>query len=88
MRVININKTVEATTVETATSVESYLEALSESVSESSEPKTHKSYHEMADVCVVEADALAQLHANLFMLEDLQGRLSFVMREVRYLMKV
>ncbi|MDG0817789.1 hypothetical protein [Bdellovibrio svalbardensis] len=84
MRVINMNKTVEATTVETATSVESFLGALSESL----EPMTHKSYHEMADVPVVEVDALAQLHANLAMLEDLQGRLSFVMKEVRYLMKV
>lgn len=48
----------------------------------------HKSYHELADFPVVEIDALAQLQANLALLEDLQGRLSFVMREVRYLMKV
>lgn len=61
MRVIHMNKTAEVTTVENATSVESYLEALSESL----EPKNHKSYHEMADVPVVEVDALAQLHANL-----------------------
>lgn len=81
MRVININKT--ATTEETVASVESYLETLSET----SEPMTHKSYHEMADVPVVEADALAQLHTNLSLLQDLQGRLAFVMREVRYQLK-
>ena len=81
MRVINMNKTVE--TEETTTSVDSYYGSLSES----HEPVTHKSYHEMADVPVIEADVLSQLHANLAMLEDLQGRLSFVMREVRYLMK-
>lgn len=48
---------------------------------------THKSYHEMSDTPVVEQDALAQLHSNLEMLSDLQGRLSFLMREVRYLLK-
>lgn len=79
MRVINMNKTVE-----TEETVESYFGSLSESL----EPVTHKSYHEMADVPVVEVDCLAQLHANLALLEDLQGRVSFVMREVRYLMKV
>ncbi|QDK39666.1 hypothetical protein DOE51_05775 [Bdellovibrio sp. NC01] len=55
--------------------------------SETLEPMTHKSYHEMADVPVVEADALAQLHTNLSLLQDLQGRLAFVMREVRYQLK-
>jgi hypothetical protein len=48
----------------------------------------HKSYHELSDRTVVEADALAQLHGNLEMLADLQGRLSFLMKEVRYLLKV
>lgn len=51
-------------------------------------PVTHTSYHELADTPVVEKDALAQLHTNIEMLADLQGRLAFVMREVRYLMKV
>lgn len=80
MRVINMNKTQET---EETTTVDSYLS----SIVESHEPVTHKSYHEMADVPVVEVDVLSQLHANLAALEDLQGRLSFVMREVRYLMK-
>ena len=48
----------------------------------------HKSYHELADFPIVEVDAMAQLHSNLALLDDLQGRLAFVMREVRYLMKV
>jgi len=49
---------------------------------------TNKSYHEMADTPVVELDPVNQLHANLEMLSDLQARHSFLMREVRYLMKV
>ena len=51
-------------------------------------PVTNKSYHELADRPVVEQDALLQLHTNVEMLADLQGRLSFLMREVRYIMKV
>lgn len=78
MRVITIDKNAQI-----ETSAESYLGTLAES-----SPVTHKSYHEMADTPVVEADCLAQLHTNIEMLTDLQARLSFVMREVRYLMKV
>ena len=51
-------------------------------------PVVHTAYHEMADQPVVEKDAAALLSENIAVLEDLQGRLSFVMREVRYLMKV
>lgn len=65
--------------------VDSYL-GYSVSSLESS-PLVHKSYHEMADVSVVESDVLVQLHTNLEMLTDLQCRLLFVMREIRYLMK-
>jgi predicted YcjX-like family ATPase len=79
MRVITLDKNA---------AVESQVEAyLGSTVSESS-PMTHKSYHEMADKPVVEVDCLAQLHTNIEMLSDLQSRLSFLMREVRYLMKV
>ncbi|MGZ3769881.1 MAG: hypothetical protein ACXVCP_03420 [Bdellovibrio sp.] len=63
--------------------VDSYLGYSSEA-----SPLAHKSYHELADVPVLETDVLAQLHTNIEMLADLQGRLSFVMREIRYLMKV
>lgn len=82
MRENNSNKTVEV--VDSEKSAESYLEIYSESQA----PKTHRTYHELADIPVVEVDALAQLHMNLMLLRDLQGRLAFVMREVRYLMKV
>lgn len=51
-------------------------------------PLTHKSYHELAETPVVETDCISQLHSNIEMLSDLQSRLSFLMREVRYLMKV
>lgn len=50
-------------------------------------PVSHKAYHEMSDVPVVEKDALTQLEDNLEVLSDLQKRLSFVMREVRFMMK-
>ena len=45
-------------------------------------------YHEMSETPVTEMDALSQLRANIETLADLQGRMSFVMREVKYLMKV
>ena len=80
MRVINKNETVEVQ--------ESTVDSFIESFSSSQEPVAHKSYHELADRPVVEVDALSQLHANIEMLADLQGRLGFVMREVRYLLKV
>ncbi|XGC81836.1 hypothetical protein ACES2L_04990 [Bdellovibrio bacteriovorus] len=80
MRVITLNKD-QATEVSNLDSA--FLAPLAESA-----PITHKSYHELSDRPVVEADGLAQLHANIEMLTDLSGRLSFLMREVRYLMKV
>ena len=64
------------------------FEKAHDSYLESSLPVTHKSYHEMAETPVVEADCISQLHSNIEMLSDLQTRLSFLMREVRYLMKV
>lgn len=54
----------------------------------SSGPVAHVAYHEMADTPVVQLDALAQLENNLVMLEDLQARMGFMMREVRGLMKL
>ncbi|MBX2987066.1 MAG: hypothetical protein KF802_04130 [Bdellovibrionaceae bacterium] len=52
-----------------------------------SAPMTHRAYHEMADFPVVETDVMSVLESNMQMLEDLQGRLSFLMRETRYLLK-
>ncbi|MFS4460627.1 hypothetical protein [Bdellovibrio sp. HCB2-146] len=57
----------------------------------SSLPETfvsHKSYHELSDRTLVECDVLSQLAANIETLSDLQARFSFVMREVRYVLKV
>jgi len=49
---------------------------------------TQLSYHEMSDRPVVEMDELSQLKFQMKLLSDLQGRQSFLMREIRYLMKV
>lgn len=46
------------------------------------------SYHELAKNPLVEKDILSQVHENLNLLQDLQSRVSFVMREVRYVLKV
>ncbi|HRO66589.1 MAG TPA: hypothetical protein PL182_03385 [Pseudobdellovibrionaceae bacterium] len=51
-------------------------------------PISQTSYHEMSDRPVVEVDAMTQLENNVRLLGDLQGRLSFLMREVNYLLKV
>lgn len=48
---------------------------------------TEKSYHEMEEQSVQEMDHLTRLQTNILMLADLQSRLSFVMREVKYLTK-
>lgn len=79
MRVVNKNETVQ---VEETAVVESFMDSFV-----SSEPSAHVSYHELSDKPVQSADAIAQLHSNLEMLYDMQTRLSFVMREVRYLLK-
>ena len=48
----------------------------------------HRSYHEMEDSPILEVDALTQLKTNLQVLTDLSSRLSFLGREIRYMMKV
>jgi hypothetical protein len=77
MRVNESNKNEQ---VEETTDAASYWQA-------SQEPLGHKSYHEMSDFPVVEVDALKQLQENIELLSDVQNRLSFLMREVRYLLK-
>ena len=47
-----------------------------------------RSYHEMADHSLVETDLLSDFRANLQLLAELQGRTSFVMKEVRYILKL
>jgi hypothetical protein len=49
---------------------------------------TQLAYHEMADVPVQETDVLEQLQSNMRQLADLQSRMKFMLKEIRYLMKV
>jgi hypothetical protein len=46
------------------------------------------SYHELAEKPVVEVDLIETLHQNISKISDLQNRLNFVMKEIRYLMKL
>lgn len=45
-------------------------------------------YNEMADVTVQMIDPVAEVEKNLAHLQELQARMKFMMREVRYLIKV
>ncbi len=45
-------------------------------------------YNEMADITVNIVDPVAELQKNLAHLQDLQSRMKFMTREVRYLLKV
>lgn len=76
-------------TENTNTNVESES-ALNNSLTTSSPESfvSHKSYHELSDRTLVECDVLSQLAANIETLTDLQARFSFLMREVRYVLKV
>lgn len=47
-----------------------------------------KVYREMDDTTVVDVDILSQLEANLSLLENMQKRMSFLMREVGTVLKV
>lgn len=47
-----------------------------------------RSYHDLADHPVVETDLLSDFRANIKLLEELQGRMSFVIKEVRYVLKL
>lgn len=49
---------------------------------------TSVGYFEMDEVPVRQIDVVEELRKNLAQLEDLHGRMKFVMREVRYLMKM
>lgn len=46
-----------------------------------------QTYHELADVPVKEIDIFEAIEANLAQLEDLQARMRFMVREVKYLLK-
>ncbi|MBK9322051.1 MAG: hypothetical protein IPM97_03665 [Bdellovibrionaceae bacterium] len=47
----------------------------------------HRSYHELEDSPILEVDTLTQFKTNLQVLADLTSRLSFLNREIRYVMK-
>ncbi len=68
-------------------SVEAETNVSASSSSSSEQMLSHKSYHEMSDITLVESDLISQLASNIELLSDLQSRLSFLMRETRYLMK-
>jgi hypothetical protein len=48
----------------------------------------HRSYHELEDQAVIEGDVLTQFKTNLEVLTDLTSRLSFLNREIRYVLRV
>ncbi|MBC7370183.1 MAG: hypothetical protein H7326_01370 [Bdellovibrionaceae bacterium] len=48
----------------------------------------HRSYHELEDMPILEVDELTQFRTNIQVLADLTSRLSFLNREIRYVMKV
>ncbi len=46
------------------------------------------SYHEMAEVPVTRVSQIEQLRTNIAQLEDINARMKFMTKEIRYLMKV
>mgnify|MGYP001039043419 CR=1 FL=1 len=46
-----------------------------------------QAYHELAEVPVKEIDLFESIEANLAQIEDLQARMRFMVREVKYLLK-
>lgn len=45
-------------------------------------------YHELAEIPVKQIDLLESVEQNLALVEELQARLNFMVREVKYLMKL
>ncbi len=71
------------------TTIKTSLNGTVEALSSSSEALTKlTTYHELAENPIVEVDVIEQLQQNLQKLTDLHGRLNFMMREVRGLMKL
>lgn len=67
----------------TATAVEALQSTLMDSIT-----ADHRSYHELEDMPILEVDELTQFRTNIQVLADLTSRLSFLNREIRYVMKV
>jgi hypothetical protein len=67
---------------------DSLSQVLSANILSTNEPaRGHQSYFELAETPLVEMDVTEQLRMNLNRLSDLQGRMGFLMREIRGLMK-
>lgn len=45
-------------------------------------------YHELSDSAIVKKDITELVHENLLLLEDLHARQRFLLREIRYLLKL
>ncbi len=45
-------------------------------------------YHELSDSAIVKKDITELVHENLLLLEDLHARQRFLLREIRYLLKI
>ena len=77
-------KTVEMNQAVSAPSEQMQVIVSETSVSYASE----LTYHEMADIPVGRTNPIEQLRANIAQLEDLNERMQFMTKEIRYLMKV
>ena len=74
---------------QTSTSTTHSVQSLVEHSSVNSSAYTSQyTYHELADIPVQEVDVLQALENNMTQLNDIQNRMQFMMREIRYLMKV
>lgn len=77
-----------AKSLQTTTDFKSDLKAELETELMESLLADHRSYHELEDSPILEVDVLTQFRTNLCVLADLTSRLSFLNREIRYVMKV
>lgn len=68
-----------------STSSESYADPFAEFKSEFS--STSSSYHELSDFPIQEVNLLTQVQQQVDLLEEMIFRNSFLMKEVRYLLK-
>ena len=84
MRDENRNQTLNQVVVQAPSRL---LEVHTDSVV-ASEHASPLAYNEMADVPVQWIDPVAQVQKNLAHLQELQARMKFTMREVRYLLKI
>lgn len=63
------------------------LEMLNADLADGARSSYRQSYREIGEQHLVETDVLAQLRLNMARLEDLHGRMKFMLVEVSYLLK-